>query len=68
MISEKDIEDFKDIDCTRAKQALYDVEYTAPGQMHYCEGLDSLKGFIESIELIQKSQVKQVAALFKPKE
>lgn len=68
MISEKDIKDFKEIDMTRAKQALHKVIYYGAHEPQFGEGFKFLTEMLEKIELLQKDAVKQVPALFKPIE
>jgi hypothetical protein len=59
MISEIDIRDWEKVDVEAARQELV---YT---QEYYGVGFQHLWDFIDAVELIQKKQVKQVAALFK---
>jgi len=68
MISEKDLKDFKDIDCTKARQAVMSVCYYHAGDDQYKRGVLYLAEMIEKIELLQHEAVKQIPALFKPKE
>lgn len=68
MISEKDLKDFKDIDCTKAKQYVRSVRYYDPNEKQYKEAMKYLDEMIEKIELLQQGVVKQIPALFKPKE
>lgn len=60
MISEIDVKDFKDMNFKQAVECLDDV--------HHHQDVDSfvfLYKMLKDLELIQKSQVKQVAALLK---
>lgn len=61
MINEIDIRDWDKIDVEAARQELESTQ----GQ--YGVGFQYLWDFIDQVELIQKKQVKQVAALFKEK-
>ncbi len=59
MISEKDIADFKDIDCTRA---VADLDKVADDQvigLAFARSYDSLLGLIKKIELIQEKIIKE---------
>ena len=66
MISEKDIADFKAIDCTKARAAVNKVIYFHPDEHQYKDGLEVIEELLNKIELIQNHVVKQVPALFKP--
>lgn len=68
MISEKDLKDFKDVDCTKARQAVAQVTYYGSGDRQYKEGQKYLEEMFKKIELLQRNEIKQIAALFKPKE
>lgn len=57
MINEIDLKDFKDIDCTKAREALYN-------QSDY-DLYTTLREFIDDVEKIQRKLTKPVAALLR---
>lgn len=68
MISEKDIADFKAIDCTKARTAVQQVRYYEHDEHQYQEGLQFITELLDKIELLQRNAIKQIPALFKPIE
>jgi hypothetical protein len=66
MISEKDLKDFKDIDCTQARAAVKKVIYFRAHEHQYKEGWEVIEELFKKIELLQRNAIKQIPALFKP--
>ena len=64
MISEIDLRDW-DYDRLRAAVTLVSSKEPVTQQTHYED--DYLRAFIEHVEVLSKTNMKQVAALFKPK-
>lgn len=62
MISEIDIRDWDKVDIKSAKTDIQLAEELGDFSPDF---FNDLKYFVEQVELIQKKQVKQVAALFK---
>lgn len=67
MISEVDIRDWEKVDVNEARRSLIrlDNEISDVGGVYQAYSMETLGNFINQVELIQRKQVKQVAALFK---
>lgn len=59
MISEKDIQDFKDIDCTQAVADLDKMSDELVVGLSFARSYDSLLDLIKKIELIQEKIIKE---------
>ena len=64
MLSEVDIRDWDNADPQKALESLDNLKY-AVGAISFYDDFHYLKQFIQNVELIKRSQVKQVPALFK---
>lgn len=67
MISEIDVQDWDKVNPNTALENLDNLKY-AVGTIAFYDDFHELKEFINKVELIRRKQVKQVAALLKPKE
>lgn len=67
MISEIDVQDWDSVQPNTALENLDNLKYNVEAIAFY-DDFHKLKEFINKVELIRRKQVKQVAALFKPKE
>lgn len=66
MIQQIDIEDFKNIDCTRARVALENLDDIARmAKMIPVGPYKAMKEFIDAVEILQRKYIPQTAALFK---
>lgn len=61
MISEIDVRDWDKVDCKKIRREINEIEWQV------LPDLGVLLDFVNQVELIQKKQVKQVAALLKAK-
>lgn len=64
MLSGVDIRDWDNTDPQKALESLDNLKY-AVGAISFYDDFHHLKQFIQNVELIKRSQVKQVPALFK---
>ena len=69
MISEIDIRDWEKVDVKAARISLVNIDDAIDrvGGVYQHHSLKTIADFINAVELIQKKQVKQVAALFQKK-